>query len=198
MANALQGNMVNFKKIISSAVLILACNTVFADIASDFKDPDTAIDKLIENALKQSPDMDYADIIAQLQAAGADADSIESAVASLLDLTPSSCEGPSDLTRNLTPELMTGLLNSSYAALANSGADNDAYNQLTKTVYTMVSVCDAETIAAIDAAVIGNPNVDPGLAGSPAAGNQLSPALTAPLAPSIPDGSGGAGAASSS
>jgi len=205
MVGALQANMVNFKKIISSAVLILACNTAFADIASDFKDHDIAIDKLIENTLKQSPDINYADIITQLQAAGADADAIESAVAALLNLTPSSCECnltssscevPFDLERYLTPELMTGLLNSSYAALENSGADNDAYHQLTKTVYNMVSVCNAETIAAIDAAVISNPNIDPGLAGSPAAGNQPIPELTAPLAPLIPDGSGGAGAAS--
>lgn len=186
--------MLNFKKIVVCAALILTCNSVFADIASDFKDPNMSLETLVYNALNQQPPVASADIITQLQAAGADAYTIEFATSAVIEAklaktNPTVTEFP-ETCRLLEPDFISTLLNSAYAALAKLGVIGEEYNKLTETVYNTVNSCDAAALAAISETVLANPKVNPDLATPP------KPVLAAPQKPAVPGGSDGGGVVS--
>lgn len=179
--------MLYFKKIIVCAVVALACNNTFADITSDYNDPNISIETLVSNALNQGIPVDYTDIIVQLQAAGADANAIELSIATMIKAIiaatkPTPLEYPKTC-RQLDPDIIYQLLNAAYAALEKLGAGKEVYNQLTETVYNTVASCDINTLASIGEAVLLNPNVDPALAAAPTAAGEDDAPLVAPIRP---------------
>ncbi len=196
--------MAAVKMAVAGAVFALACNVAVADIASDFKDPNISIDMLVSNALNQDKPVAYTDILGQLQTAGADENTIELAVSSMIQAAINGAKSTSAEAAKtcsaLNPNTVSGLLTSAYEALDALNASPAAYNQLTEAVYETVSACNADVIAAVGEAALNNPNVDPLLATAPTAagGPATGGALAAPPPPPPPGGSGGGGAASPS
>ncbi|WP_198265034.1 hypothetical protein [sulfur-oxidizing endosymbiont of Gigantopelta aegis] len=194
----------NIKKTIACAVFALASHSAFADVASDYSNPNIPMDKVISNALSQSTPLTTAEIVAQLQAAGVDSITIEITAAALivnaLNCTDRKTPEHEELNgcQKLSPELVADVLIASYAALEKLNAGQPEYDQLTKTVYSLIPVGEEAILATIGETVLGNPNVDPTLATAPTAAGGTPPGLTAPPAPPPPGGSGGGGAASPS